>query len=249
MANPEDIDEILKSWPFQAGVIAARKVSAGDGRDVLQMRIELGVLQMEATGRPDGEHPEGHSTYLDYLRQQSQDQGEQFSLSESQCHEIDREFLQFYHRRVCWLAIREFEHAVEDADHTLGLMDFVADHALDQEWGLSHAQYRPFVLFHRTQAAALAQLEEGGPEVAIEEVNRGLETIRELFRQLDAEEHFAEDEFVKQLDELRDWIRENYHVGRTLAEQLADAVAQEQYELAAQLRDELARRESRGSGT
>ena len=242
MSRSQDIDAILSSWPFQPGVITARMVRASNGREVLQMRIELGLLQMETAGRPDGEHPGGQTTYLDYLQQSADDLGEEFSLSEEQAVEVDREFLQYYHRRVCWLALREFARAVEDADHTLALMDFVAAHAPNAEWALSHEQYRPFVLFHRTQAGALAKLDHDSAEAAIEEVNGGLERIRAVFQAVEAEEHFEQDEFVKQLMELRDWIREHYHVGRTLFEQLADAVAKEQYELAARLRDEIARR-------
>jgi protein-arginine kinase activator protein McsA len=41
---------------------------------------------------------------------------------------------------------------------------------------------------------------------------------------------------------LKEWLREEYHVGQTLEEQLAEAVAAEQYERAAQLRDQIARR-------
>jgi len=47
---------------------------------------------------------------------------------------------------------------------------------------------------------------------------------------------------TRQLNELRDWLRDEYCIGRTLREQLSDAVAREEYELAARLRDELARR-------
>jgi len=248
MSCREDIDPILSSWPFQPGVITARVVRAGDDREVLQMRIEMGLLQMETTGRPDGQRPEGQTTYLDYLRGQARDRGKDFSLSEEQAGEVDREFVQFYHRRICWLALREFDHAVHDADHTLALMDFVASHSASAEWTLSHEQYRPFVLFQRTQASALAQLERSGPEAGIEEVSRGLEQIRTVFQAVDAEEHFEQDEFVRQLVELRDWIRQHYQVGRTLAEQLADAVAGEEYELAARLRDEIARRQSHHPG-
>jgi hypothetical protein len=243
MSSPEDIDAVLSSWPFQPGVISARLVRAGDGREVVQMRIELGLLQMEVTGRPDGERPEGQPTYLDHLQRHAREAGRDFTLTEEQAGDVDREFLQYYHRRICWLALREFARAVQDADHTLALMDFVAEHSTNTEWSLSHEQYRPFVLFHRTQAGALAQLDQAGGEAAIEEVNQGLQRIRAVFQAVDAEEHFEQDEFVKQLVELRDWIREQYHVGRTLVEQLADAVAKEQYELAAKLRDEIARRQ------
>jgi hypothetical protein len=121
-------------------------------------------------------------------------------------------------------------------------MDFVRDHASDEEWTLSHEQYRPFVLFHRTQAATLATLEEEGAEEALAELSRGLQRFRDLFSRCEAEEQFDDDELVQRLTELRDTLREQYDLKPSLSEQLADAVAQEQYELAAKLRDELSRR-------
>ena len=91
-------------------------------------------------------------------------------------------------------------------------MDFVRAHSPDEEWTLSHEQYRPFVLFHRTQAATLATLEEAGPEASIAELNRGLERFRDLFAEYDAEEQFDEDELVQRLMELRDTLRQQYNL-------------------------------------
>ena len=242
MSDPQDVDHIFRDWPYQPGVISARLVRRPDGREVLQMRIEMGLLQMETTGRPDGERPEGAETYLDYLIGQSFAQGDGFVLSDDQCYEVDREFLQYYHRRICCLALREFHRAIRDADHTLALMDLIAKHSSDEQWVLSHEQYRPFVLFHRTQAAALAELQTAGAEAAIEECHRGLGRIREVFETMGAEEHFDNDELVSQLVELKESLRDEYHVGATLAEQLSDAVSAEEYERAAKLRDEIAQR-------
>lgn len=242
MPQRQDIDGVLRGWPYQPGVISARLVRAKGGREVLQMRVELGVLQMEIEHRPDGQRPEGAETYLDLMNQTVVQEGADFQLSDEQCVEMDREFLQYYHRRICWLALREFDRAVLDADHTLALMDFAVAHSPDPDWTLSHEQYRPFVLFHRTQASALSRLTEEGPEAAIEEINLGLDRVRQVYKNVEAEEHFEEDEMVGQLGRLQDWIRESYSVGRTLQEQLADAVASEQYELAAELRDQIARR-------
>ncbi len=243
MAKFQDIDYILRKWPYQSGVISARLLQAKDGREVIQMRIDMGIIQMETVGRPDGERPDGAPTYLDYLYRENIRLEGQLELTEEQAAEIDREFFQFYHRRICWLALRDFQRAVKDADHTLALMDFVKAHSPNEEWTLSHEQYRPFVLFHRTQAAALSQLESGGPEAAIEEINSGLERIREAYEEAEDEEPF-DNEMAQQLSELQDWLREHYDINRTLSEQLADAVASEQYELAARLRDELAQRRS-----
>ena len=56
--------------------ILAREVRARDGRKVLQVRIELGVLQLEVGGRPDGLRPHGFVTYLDYLRHSAANRGQ-----------------------------------------------------------------------------------------------------------------------------------------------------------------------------
>ena len=242
MARRHDIDRVLQEWPYEPGEISARLVRAADGREVLQMRVEMGVLQLETAGRPDGQRPGGAKTYFDYLAGAAARNRHDFQLSPEQCAEVDREFMQFYHRRVCWLALREFRRAAMDADHTLAFMDFVREHSPDEEWTLSHEQYRPFVLFHRSQAVALATLEEAGPEEALQELNRGLGRFRDSFAEYEAEEQFDDDELVQRLIELRDTLREQYDLKPSLSEQLADAVAAEQYELAAKLRDELSRR-------
>ena len=244
----EHIDHILSNWPFESEEVSVRIVPGADGRDVLQMRVEMGLLQLEVTGRPDGERPNGCETYLDHMTAEALQEGDEFVMSEEQCAEADREFVQYYHRRVCWLALREYDRAVEDASHTLALMDFCRDHSPDEEWTMTHEQYRPFVLFHRTQADALARLEgdgnngEGdsaGAEVAIHAINQGLQRLQQFFSQHDLDERYDDDELVSRLVELRESLRQRFEVGRTLQERLADAVAAEEYELAARLRDEL----------
>jgi len=239
MPSPRDIDSILKKWDYTPGEVNARRIKARNGRELLQMRVDMGLLQMETDLRPDGLRPHGAETYFDYLVGEVIREGESFELSQEQCSEADREFIQFYHRRLCWLSLREYRRAAKDADHSLAFMDFVREHSPDEEWTLSHEQYRPFVLFHRVQAGALATLDDDGPEMAIAEINRGLEQFRELFIRYDAEDQFETDELVARLREMRESVRRRYEVGRTLDEQLADAVRCENYELAAELRDQL----------
>lgn len=242
MSDSEDIDSVLRAWEYDAEGVNVRKCSGSDGRSVLQMRLDLGVLQLEVEGRPDGQRPGGKSTYYEHLVSQAARLGDEMELTNEQCAEIDREFLQFYHRRICWLQLREFASAVTDADHTLALMDLSKKYSPDEQWTLSHEQYRPLVIFHRTQAAALQMLQELGAEAAVEEVNRGVEKLREFHEEYAPDEEFDELEIVVRLTELRESLRQKFEVGMTLAEQLADAIATEKYELAAQLRDELAKR-------
>ena len=135
-----DIDEALHGWPYdpEPGEVVAREVRARDGRMVLQIRIELGLLQLEVEGRPDGVRPHSFATYLDYLRHRASTAASAGRASRplddgaEHCAEADREFAQFYHRRVAWLALQRYDRALHDADHTLGLMDFVRKHATDE---------------------------------------------------------------------------------------------------------------------
>jgi hypothetical protein len=98
-----DLDEVIKGWPFNPdrGEQLARVVRAGDGREVLQVRVELGLLQLEVTGRPDGVRPHGFDSYLDYLLHRAARGGAAprgkapgFLMSKEQCAELDREFTQ-----------------------------------------------------------------------------------------------------------------------------------------------------------
>lgn len=249
------IDDILNQWPFDPMNLNVRMFETRQ-RTVLQMRIDMGILQMEIDGRPDGYNPYGAKSYYDFLKAQSEKSGaDGFQLDEEHCLEIDREFVQFYHRRVCWLQLKEYQNAVRDADHTLGLMDFCKVHSPDEEWTFSHERYRPFVIYHRTQAAALGFMEDGqdvgnvNPEKAIEEINRGLERLKLLFIEHEAEDQYEEDELVLRLMEFQNSIRENYDVGLTLKERLDKAIAEEDYEKAARLRDEVERKGSDDSNS
>src|SRR4051812_35788006 len=99
-----DIDEALQSWPFDpgSGEVVARQIKARDGRTVLQIRVELGLLQLEVEARPDGVRPHSFATYLDYLRHRSRVKssgpnrsGEVWTMTPEHCSEADREFAQF----------------------------------------------------------------------------------------------------------------------------------------------------------
>jgi hypothetical protein len=142
---------------------------------------------------------------------------------------------------VCWLSLQDYPRAAADAEHTLRLMDFTSANAADRQWAVMHEQYRPFVMFHHVQSQALTKLQADDPAGAVEKIGEGLESLKKLFEQHDAEEHFEEDLFVGKLREMQSSIKAQFSLGPTLAEQLAEAVAAEQYELAAKLRDKLAR--------
>ena len=63
----QDISRLLQEWPYESGKIVARMVPAAEGPPKVQVRLDLGIIQMNADGRPDGSKPFGFESVLDYL--------------------------------------------------------------------------------------------------------------------------------------------------------------------------------------
>ena len=118
-------------------------------------------------------------------------------------------------------------------------MDFVKRYSPNEEYTQAHEQYRGFVIFQRTQAAAAQQAENEKPEAAIDEVRRGLEELKAFFNAHGLLEQMDDDGMVQHLRKIEERLREEYGITSTLREELDAAVAAEDYERAAQLRDEL----------
>src|SRR5258707_9325486 len=69
-ASNKDVGPLLKGWDYEPGTINVRKINGLDGKQKLQMRLDLGLLQMELTGRPDGAKPHGFDSLLEYYESQ-----------------------------------------------------------------------------------------------------------------------------------------------------------------------------------
>ena len=246
-----DLDDVIQGWPYdpEPNEVLAREVRSRDGRTLVQIRVELGVLQLEVTGRPDGTRPHGFATYLDFLRYSAASRGQAtggkeapWTMDQEHRDQADREFVQFFHRRMAWLSLRRYDKAVLDADHTLALMDFVRRHANDDDYISTHEQSRGLIQFHRAQAQALMAIERRRPEEAIDALRDGMERLTVHQRTWwDSRENDTTESpnpsLIEQLRIFEQEIRKNYAVEKTLREQLDEAVAREDYEQAARIRD------------
>src|SRR4028118_1173450 len=70
-AAGKDITPVLRGWDYEPGTSNVREGSGADGQPRLQMRLDLGLLQMELTGRPDGVRPHGFDSLLSTSRPSS----------------------------------------------------------------------------------------------------------------------------------------------------------------------------------
>src|SRR5438132_10302798 len=83
-----DLDNLLKDWPHEPGQIKVRKIAGDDGAEKLQMRLDLGLIQMKMTGRPDGLRPFDCESLLEYHRAKADERlaaGEAYVLSDEEC--------------------------------------------------------------------------------------------------------------------------------------------------------------------
>ena len=251
----DDIRPLMDDWPYDpAEEIMVRRIVGHDGQPRLQVRVELGILELHISGRPDGRSPFGFPTLLDYhldraKRELKQGDGDRFELSHPECRELQREAMQFYHRRVSWMRLGEFAQAAADAEHNLAIMDLLRERASDREDWLESEQYRAFVMSHLARARALDLLNQNQREAAIDALDEGIETIEAIFRQdYERPELVDHNTDLQGLRDLRRSLIERPHspVGirreserERLMRELAAAVEQEEYERAAQLRDAL----------
>src|SRR5256885_8798983 len=94
-----DLNTILKDWPHENRAIKVRKILGLDGRQKLQLRIDLGVLQMELAGRPDGTRPHGCESLLTYhqLRAaRAEAKTDNYDLTPDQYPALRTEAINFY---------------------------------------------------------------------------------------------------------------------------------------------------------
>src|SRR3989442_9045603 len=159
-----DLNTILKDWPHESGSIKVRKITGLDGREKLQLRVDLGVLQMEMSGRPDGQRPHKCESLLEYHQKRAaraEEKGQPYELTPEQCSELQQEGIQYYHRYLSLFQINDFQGVIRDTQRNLDLFNFVAGHSGREDVIWSFQQFRPYVLMMNTRAKASILLGEG----------------------------------------------------------------------------------------
>src|SRR5579883_3384042 len=243
-----DISHLLEQWDYQPGTASVRKFTGKDGVEKLQLRLDLGLLQMNCEGRPDGKRPLGYASLFDYYQAKlSKHQGanegsaEGFRLKAEDCAKLQFEALQYYQRHNCLWQLEDYAGVVRDTERNLALCEFAAKHADSEELSWSLQQFKPQLLMMHTRALATEALQESDYDSATRRIEEGMNRMREFYRghsKLEAMEQSGE------LNALKTWLEE-ISARRPLSKRekleraLSEAVTNEDYEKAAQMRDAL----------
>jgi UvrB/uvrC motif len=237
-----DLNTILKDWPHEPGAIKVRKIVGLDGREKIQLRIDLGVLQMETSGRPDGVRPHGCESLLAYHQLHAAHalgRGQGYELTPEQCAELQQEGIQYYHRYLSLFQINDFAGVVRDTQRNLDLFTFVAEHTDREELSWTLQQFRPYVLMMNTRAKASILLGQGKFGEAMIEIERGRDAIMEFFQKSNFPELASKSSEIAFLDEWMDEVKSKRPLSKleVMQREMETAIAKELYERAAELRD------------
>ncbi len=240
----QDISSIIAGWEFNPDELQVRIISGEDGTEKIQMRTDLGVLQMELSGRPDGQRPHGYESLLDYFEARERtaaETGTEFPLDPGACSQLMREGLQYYHRYLSAFHLKRYDMVTRDTDRNLRLFAFVVQHAARQRDKIEFDQYRPYVTMMRARAQAHQALTDGNFTLALKQIDDGISLIRQFLREYHQEDNESD---CSELGFLLRWRREVEHDRPTgpverLVQQLELAVSLEDYEQAARLRDQI----------
>lgn len=242
---PRDLTKLLTNWPYHPDEVHVRFVEAADGRRRVQFRVELGLLQMELDGRPDGQRPEGFDSWLDYYEDRAAVAEEPLSLDDEACQRLQREGIQYYHRYLSFWYLEEYDLCVRDTARNLRLFAFVRVHAQDPRQKFHFDQWRPYVLMMHVRALGTPLERAGRISEAVAAVDLGITSIRRFLEDYDQVEQADQ---CEELTNLLQWRKALVDPTRPpvvqsprdrLRQQLAEAILREDFEEAARLRDRL----------
>lgn len=244
-----DLRHILDGWEYEPGKISVRKIVGRDGREKIQTRVDLGVLQFEMQGRPDGAKPFGCDSLLAYFEKRQRTHEErnpdsEFVLSSDDCRELRAEAHLLYQRYLSLFVLEEYEAVERDTAENLRLIEFCAEHGAYDTDREALLPQRSYVQMMHTRARAYRAMNYDNSQLALTLARNGLARFDQIAGEYrdrcwyDEQQISAERRVLEELvEELFDTLPEDSPA--FLERQIERAIAAEDYEHAAELRDQL----------
>jgi hypothetical protein len=245
MSKHLNITPLLKDWDFDPSRVTARMVDI-DGQELpeVQLRLDLGILQMKLNGRPDGDQPHGYESSLKYYRQKIlTERRSGYRLDGDACAELQQECVQVYYRYLALMVLKDYDRVIRDTDHSMEIFNLVEKYAESEEIMWDFLQFKPYVIMMRARAKAEKLAAEIRMDEAIGEIESGMSEIEAFLIKMEDDPDCLEDcQELGMLEEMIVDLRERNDDENpvvALKQKLQNAVHMENYEEAAKLRDSI----------
>ena len=255
-AMDQDIGYILRNWAYEPDEDLTVRIIETDSGPKLQMRIDMGIIQMEIDGHPSMENPPGYESWLDYYEQAKKEYesgkvDDYFTLSGEDCKKLRREGVQYYYRYLSLMKLGDYHRVIRDTNRNMRLFAFVKKHASSEmdRWSLD--QFRPYIIMMNTRAKAslmLSEHPETGIAEAIDLFDHGIERVIEFYKEYGLSSEIESSVELSILKALKSEFLKKSPL--TLEDELDHAISEERFEDAAIIRDKIReRRKKRTSHT
>jgi len=162
-------------------------------------------------------------------------------LTGEECKALREEAQQYYHRYIALLVLEDYEAVVRDTSRNLRVLDLFRDYALEEEDRHAMEGHRPYIMMMRARSLASLAMKAEENKAAIFAIDEGLESLKQYYDSLEHPELYEESGEVQMLRDMRDALVPKLPVSQKaeLRQRLDAAIASENFELAAILRDEI----------
>lgn len=254
----DDLGKILKGWQYDPTDETAnvRVIKGPDGVEKVQLRIRFGLLQIFADATPE---TGGISVLEDIKRELAEHRAKKrsdkgFSINALRTAQASQEIMDYYQRRICFFLLGDYRRARRDAEHNLEILSILKKYSVDEKAVLGHDRYRAFMLMDRARASAMVAVEDGDLKGAVAEIDKAIGDIQNFYRAYSRPELEARSNEIEVLRNLKADLRSDHEIELSererldiLLEEQSHAIAREDYEKAARLRDEIERLSGRSS--
>lgn len=236
-----DITDLLQDWDYDPEH-SVRVLRAADGRLLIQVRQPMGIEQYEMDGRPDGSRPFGHDSYLAMIEERLERLGPaaEFWLSGEEIRRLRNESLLFYYRYIVLFQLNDFERVARDTGHNLRLCALIQRHCRDEEERQSVLQYQPYIIRMNAMARCILAVQEGDRPAGAAILGQALRDIEALepipLPAFQFERSRAQSYIGNALEQL---AGECFEPLLAMETELGKALDEENYEQAAELRDQI----------
>lgn len=245
MSKHLDLTPLLHDWHFDPSQVTARMVEVeNEELPEVQLRLDLGILQMKLNGRPDGQRPHGYESALKYYRQRIlTERRSGYKLDADACAELQQECVQVYYRYLALMVLKDYDRVIRDTIHSMEIFDLVEKYSESEDIMWDFLQFKPYVIMMNTRAkaeklAAAQELDE-----AVAQIESGMNEIEAFLVKMEDDPEALDE--CQELAILEDLIRDLTERGEeenpviALKQKLQHAVRNENFEEAAKIRDSI----------